>query len=257
MNGAPRFAFDVDDALRARGAGPEELLADIARQHPVWAHTFEFTNGVSTPGRDPSARKLAALHLPERLDGLTVIDIGAHEGYFAFQAEVRGAARVVAADDHAWTKPEADHLGHFRFMHTLLRSNVEERIIRVEAVSPQTVGVFDVVLFMGVLYHAQDPLAYLERVRSVTRGVAVIETLVDMLHVDEPCARLYPSRALHNTPTNWWAPNIGCLGVMLERAGFARWEYVSLYETNTVERILGFPAEGRLRSGRAVVHAFA
>lgn len=60
-------------------------------------------------------------------------------------------------------------------------------MVAVEDLSPETVGgPFDVVLFLGVLYHAPDPLGYLRNVRRVTGDVAVIETAVDLLDVAVP-----------------------------------------------------------------------
>lgn len=65
---------------------------------------------------------------------------------------------------------------------------------------PHGTGVLPVstVLFLGVLYHSPDPVGYLRRVRSVTREVAVIETVVDMLDVPVPALAFYQGRTMLN-----------------------------------------------------------
>lgn len=250
------FELNVSRHLRENTLSDEDLKAQIAARGDFWFHRFDFSNGVSTPGRDASAEKLHSLALPERLDGLSVIDIGAAEGYFAFQAEARGASSVVAADQFLWTWPGSNTLGNFRFVKDLLHSNVEERLIPVEDLSPSTVGTFDIALFLGVLYHAPNMVHYLERLRSVTKGMAVIETLVDLLDVDQPAAAFYPANTVNHDSSNWWGPNIACVESMLERVGFRRTTFVTLWECNSLGRYREEPAGGRLRSGRAIWHAF-
>ena len=79
---------------------PEELdfLKRYIAEQPEWFHQFTFDNGLSSPGRYPSLKKLHHLCLPQSLKGKTVIDIGAYEGFFSFHCEDRGADRVVACD---------------------------------------------------------------------------------------------------------------------------------------------------------------
>ena len=67
-----------------------------------WYHTIDLGGGVVTRGIDDSPFRLARLDLPQSLAGLTVLDIGAWDGFFSFEAERRGAARVVAADYFSW-----------------------------------------------------------------------------------------------------------------------------------------------------------
>jgi tRNA (mo5U34)-methyltransferase len=251
------YELDASRYLREKHMSKDDFQAEIANRSSSWFHRFDFTNGVSTPGRDPSAEKLRALALPDRLDALSVLDIGAYEGYFSFQAEARGAARVVAADKFVWTSPQSDALENFRFIKDLLGSHVEEKIVAVEDLSPKTNETFDVVLFLGVLYHAPNMMMYLERVRSVTKGMAVIETIVDMLDVDVPAAAFYAPHTLNNDASNYWGPNIACVDSMLERAGFERSHFVGIWEPNIIASLRGEDTHGHLKSGRAVWHAFA
>ena len=87
--------------------------------------------------------------------------------------------------------------------------------------SPERVGQFDVVFFLGVLYHLRHPLLALERIASVTRKLLILETVVDMVGIGRPAMAFYPGRELNNDPTNWWAPNLPALHGMLRDVGFA------------------------------------
>ena len=87
--------------------------------------------------------------------------------------------------------------------------------------SPERVGQFDVVFFLGVLYHLRHPLLALERIASVTRKLLILETVVDLVGIDRPAMAFYPGRELNSDPTNWWAPNLPALHGMLRDVGFA------------------------------------
>ena len=67
-----------------------------------WWHSIDLGDGVITPGIDDSPRKLHRLRLPQDLTGKSVLDIGAWDGFFSFEAERRGASRVLALDSYAW-----------------------------------------------------------------------------------------------------------------------------------------------------------
>ena len=68
-----------------------------------WYHRIDLGDGIVTPGVDPSPRKLERLRLPADLGGKTVLDVGAWDGFFSFEAERRGASRVLATDSYAWS----------------------------------------------------------------------------------------------------------------------------------------------------------
>jgi tRNA (mo5U34)-methyltransferase len=91
------------------------------------------------------------------------------------------------------------------------------------------------VLFLGVLYHLRHPLLALERVASVTREVAIVETEVDNLLVPWPSLAFYPDRELNNDPTNWFGPNARAVEGMLRAVGFKRIERV--WESSLPRRI--------------------
>ncbi|MHC4083278.1 MAG: methyltransferase domain-containing protein, partial [Planctomycetota bacterium] len=118
-----------------------------------WYHRIDLGDGVVTPGVDPSPQKLERLHLPEDLSGQTVLDVGAWDGFFSFEAERRGAARVLATDSYAWSGVDWGTKQGFELARARLGSTVQDMDVDVFDLSPQCVGVFDVTLFLGVLYH--------------------------------------------------------------------------------------------------------
>src|SRR5687767_7041136 len=73
-----------------------------------WYHNIDLGHGVVTPGVDNTPRKLKKLKFPESFKGKTVLDIGAFDGFFSFEAERRGAERVLATDCLVWEG------GHYR-----------------------------------------------------------------------------------------------------------------------------------------------
>jgi len=190
-----------------------------------WYHTIDLGQGVVTRGVDDTPERLARVHLPEDLSGKTVLDIGAWDGFFSFEAERRRASRVVACDYYAWhgvgwgTGRGKDG---FDLARTALNSKVEDVALDVMDLSPQTIGTFDVVFFLGVLYHLPNPLLALERVASVSRGLLILETVVDMVGLGRPAAAFYPGTELNNDPTNWWGPNHAAVRGMLSSVGFSR-----------------------------------
>jgi tRNA (mo5U34)-methyltransferase len=210
-----------------------------------WYHTIDLGHGVVTKGVDDTGLRLARIDLPESFAGSTVLDIGAWDGFFSFEAERRGASRVVAADYYSWhgvgwgTK---DGKAGFELARAALGSHVEDIGIDVMDLSPDRVGTFDVVLFLGVLYHLPHPLLALERVASVTRDLLVLETVVDMVGFRRPAMALYRSRELNNDPTNWWGPNVPAVESMLRTVGFGR-----------VRTVSSLPSLS-YRAARAIVH---
>jgi tRNA (mo5U34)-methyltransferase len=203
-----------------------------------WFHRIDLGQGVITPGKDDSPRKLAHVDMPADLTGWTVIDVGAFDGFFSFEAERRGATRVLATDHFIWRNGRWTKRG-FDLAHEALESRVESRDIPVEQLSPETVGTFDLVLFLGVLYHAEDPLRYLRLMRAICRRQLIVETHVDALDYPRPAMVYYPGATLNNDPTNFWGPNPAAVVEMLKEVGFARIDV----------RPCTWP-------GRLVVHAF-
>jgi tRNA (mo5U34)-methyltransferase len=211
-----------------------------------WYHSIDLGHGVVTKGINDSPAQLLRIGLPDDLSGKSVLDIGAWDGFYSFEAERRKASRVVAADHYAWHGTgwgTGEGKAGFELARRALNSRVEDVDIDVMDLSPERIGTFDVVLFLGVLYHLPDPLAALTRVASVAADMLILETVTDMIGIRRPAAAFYPARELNDDPTNWWGPNHAAVEGMLRAVGFTRAQAL------TPERSAPY------RAARAVWHA--
>lgn len=196
-----------------------------------WYHVIEVAPGIRTPGRYDPRPWLDAMGFPSDFTGKTVLDVGSYDGFFAFEAERRGAERVLATDRHP-----AAHCG-FATARELLGSRVEYAITSVYDLSREIHGTFDVVLFPGVLYHLRHPVLALDKIHAVCKEYAFVETHVlddDLIHRGEhhrlaslhpmlaetPLLQFYPGEELNGDSSNWVAPNVACLEAMLATSGF-------------------------------------
>ena len=227
---------------------PEYIREEIAKV--TWYHRIDLGHGIVTPGSDDTVNRMAMIGLPNDLCGLTVLDIGAWDGAFSFEAERRGASRVVAVDSFCWSGTGWGTKDGFDCARRLLGSKVKDYELEVLELSPNNVGRFDLVLFLGVLYHIKHPLLALERVASVSRSHLILWTQVDLADLDRPAMAYYPEKELNDDPTNWWGPNPLAVESMLKTVGFNRVEMIySWFPTsNTVESF-------RSR-GNAIFHAW-
>jgi len=199
----------------------EVLQAEIAKI-PFWYHRIDLGDGIVTPGRADTKWGQTGdfIGMPSSLSGKTVLDIGAWDGFYSFEAERRGAKRVLATDQFAWTTPEAK--AGFTLARRALKSTVEDMNVDVMDLSAERVGVFDVVMFLGVLYHMRHPMLAMEKVASVTGGQLIVETHVDLLDVTRPAMAFYPGSELSGDATNWCGPNPAMVLAMLQVAGFRK-----------------------------------
>jgi tRNA (mo5U34)-methyltransferase len=203
----------------------EQLKSEVARIR--WFHTIPLGHGIVTPGVDRSSERLATFGLPEDLRGRTVLDIGAWDGFCSFEAERRGASRVLATDSYSWSGEGWGSKAGFELARTVLGSTVEDKEIDVLDLSPDAVGVFDLVLFLGVLYHMRHPLLALERVAGVTGEQLILDTHADLLRQRRPAMAFYSDDELADDPTNWGGPNPAALNAMLRDVGFGSVEVVA------------------------------
>ena len=195
-----------------------------------WVHRITLPDGRVTPGDWDTGTAVRRLQLPDDLSGKAVLDVGAWDGLYSFEAERRGAKRVLATDHFCWSGEGWGSRSGFDLAHRLLGSKVEARDIDIPDLSPESVGTFDVVLFLGVLYHLKEPLAALERVASVTGGMLILETLADLTFMRQPAWSFHGGRsqpfALYRhwrrDPTTWFAPNEAAVVTMLEHVGFKK-----------------------------------
>jgi len=239
--------------------GLDELRSEVAKIS--WYHSIDLGNGIVTPGREreSTASRLEKLKIPEQLRGLSVLDVGAWDGFFSFEAERRGAKRVLATD--VWT---TESKRGFELARRALGSHVEDMTIDVFDLTPERVGVFDLVLFLGVLYHLRHPLLALERIFSVTSNHLILETHVDMGWNNRPGMVFYPNAELYHDPSNWWGPNPAAVISMLKSVGFKRVELVSKYHSQLfmlgaafyLKIRYGTPFLPTVQQNRMVFHAY-
>ncbi len=181
-----------------------------------WYHSIELPDGQVVQGIlgiDALKARLDAYPIPAGLTGKRVLDVGAWTGWCSFEMERRGAA-VVAVD--------CVEFEEFREAHRMLGSRVDYRILDVEELTPESVGLFDYVLFFGVLYHLRNPLLGLEKICALTRDTAFVETFVTG-DGDAPCVlEFYETDELGGQIDNWFGPSVACAEALCRAAGFAR-----------------------------------
>lgn len=231
---------------------------------PFWFHSIDCGDGVVTPGQKSGevlAHEWEHMRLPD-LRGKTVLDVGAWDGWFSFQAERLGARRVLALDHYIWSMnvaaqqayfrrcvekgiaPKPYHLipGHwqpgalpgksgFDAAHKMLESGVEQIVADFMSCDLVNLGRFDIVFLLGVLYHLEEPFTCLKRLRLVTGEIAVIETAAIYVPGREDVALLefYEGDELSHDIGNWFAPNLKGLEGMCRAAGFRSVEITSPY----------------------------
>lgn len=228
----------------------EQLKQDVAAIR--WWHSIDLGDGVVTPGPDPTALRLPELGIPSDLTGQSVLDIGAWDGFFSFEAERRGAQRVLATDSFCWDGGGWGTKAGFELARRALNSKVDDLSIDPLDLTPERVGTFDVVLFFGVLYHMRHPLLALERLFSVTRGLAVVNTHVDFTAIERPAIAFYQGNELNNDSTNWCGPNPAAVVAMLHAVGFRDVQIVSRWSAR--ETYLS-DMNGPTIPGHVTVHA--
>ena len=214
----------------------EQVRQEVSRIG-AWYHCLDFGNGIVTPGYSATKWGVSGdfVGIPPSLEGKSVLDIGAWDGFYSFEAERRGARRVLATDSYVWKKQKAG----FQLARRVLESKVEDQDIDVLDLSPERVGTFDVVLFLGVLYHMRHPLLAMERVASVTKDHLILETHVDMLDEPRPAMAFYPEGELNGDTSNWCGPNPLMVLAMLKTVGFSRTEiYAGPFKMATSTRML-------------------
>ena len=229
------LSLQSDTYPRLRITDPDEIRRLIA-EHGRWWHEIELAPGIVTPGDDSNRMKLPildSLGFARDMKGKRALDIGCSDGFFSFEMERRGA-QVVAID----FVPEA--YSGFATARKILDSKVEYRMENVYNLAPETFGAFDIVLFLGVLYHLRKPMAALDAIRSVMKpggqlfvGTMMIDeyfllpdgsvsTLdeVNPLLKSVPLWQAYPGGSLNGDFTNCFAPNRRALEAALDEAQF-------------------------------------
>jgi tRNA (mo5U34)-methyltransferase len=222
--------------MNSHQLSPAEISERVQALGP-WFHNLNL-NGVSTApghylGDYPSVKwRRFADAIPQDLTGLSVLDIGCNAGFYALEMKRRNAARVLGLDS------DDEYLEQARFAAEVSGLDVEFRRMSVYDVGALGER-FDIVLFLGVLYHLRHPLLALDLIhdqvagdllvfQSMQRGSSEIEPVEQnydfwtFAQFDEPG---YPKmhfveHRYADDWTNWWIPNRACVEAMLRSAGF-------------------------------------
>jgi len=206
-----------------------------------WFHKFEVLPGVTTDGSSDMLERVQYFPIPEDLRGKRVLDIGCADGFFTFLAEERGA-EVVAVD--AWPRP-----GFFA-AHQIRQSKAEFYHISVEEISPEKLGMFDIVFFFGVYYHLKNPIQAIENIARLTTDYALIESamLPDYTSKWGAISQFHEHDQYNNDATNWWVPNELALIQTIRSAGFPLVEFVCRYHNTRgiVRAVKGPLAAGKM-----------
>jgi tRNA (mo5U34)-methyltransferase len=203
-----------------------------------WFHNLDLRGVQTAPehflGDYPNVKWQKFAHaVPDDLSGKSVLDVGCNAGFYSIEMKKRGAARVVGVDS------DETYLDQGRFAAEVSGfPDIEFRNLSVYDVG--TLGQrFDVVIFMGVLYHLRHPLLALDTLydaavadllvfQSMQRGSGELMDLADDYPFWETAvfdAGAYPKmhfveKRYADDPTNWWIPNRACVEAMLRSAGF-------------------------------------
>ena len=202
-----------------------------------WFHNLDL-NGVRTApdhflGDFPAVKwRRFAGALPD-LAGKSVLDIGCNGGFYSIAIKQRGARRVVGIDS------DEGYLAQARFAADICGIDIEFRQLSVYDVA-ELGERFDIVLFMGVLYHLRHPLLALDLIhehvagdtlvfQSMQRGSDELEPVAEDYDFEAPPPFEHPGfpklhfieHSFADDPTNWWIPNRACAEAMLRASGFA------------------------------------
>jgi tRNA (mo5U34)-methyltransferase len=203
-----------------------------------WFQNFNLHGRQTAPGHFlgdyPAVKWRKFAHaIPKDLSGKTVLDIGCNAGFYSVEMKRRGAARVLGVDyDEAY-------LAQARFVAETLGVDVEFRRLSVYDMA-QLHERFDVVFFMGVLYHLRHPLLALDLIHEhVARDLFVFQSMqrgseqtvrfaddydfwqTEVFERPEFPRMYFIEKKYAGDPTNWWIPNRACVEAMLRSSGFA------------------------------------
>jgi len=228
-----------------------QRVADI----PYWYHKIELPDGIVTPGWAPI--DAAKYGIPDDLTGKRVLDIGAWDGHWTWEALKRGAKEVVAIDDFSDNlgsltpeqRPKWETFDLCREAFGFVRCDVDPkdnqplmywhndknqwvRRIEMSVYDIEQLGRFDVVFFFGTLYHLKHPLKALEIISEICDGEIYIESAIcdnfspyrgglDKGYPNnDMVTEFYPTDQYGSNKNNWWVPTLQCLGNMVESVGF-------------------------------------
>ncbi len=225
-------------AAQAAQPIPADDIAAAIAALPYWYHRIELPGGIVTPGWAPINRDQYGI--PADLSGARVLDVGAWDGFWTFEALKRGAREVVAIDDFSdylgaldqRSRPGWQTFDLCRDALGLDHATCRRIEMSVYDLTEAVLGRFDVVFCFGVLYHLRHPLLALDRLAAICDQEIYIESAIlddfspyrggfgQGYPGGQMVMEFYPDRQYGNNDTNWWVPSLHCLGHMTRSAGF-------------------------------------
>ena len=227
-----------DDASPLGRAPSREEVEQRVRELGPWFHNMTIGGVQTAPdhflGDYPNVKFQGFAHaLPADMTGKSVLDIGTNGGFYAMEMKRRGADRVLAVDS------DDDYLAQARFAAQVEGHDIDFRVLDVYDVAALGEQ-FDLVIFMGVLYHLRHPLLALDLIREyAARDLLLYQSLQrGSDEIAQPKADYdFAEQAMFDEPgwpkmhfieqsyshdwTNWWAPNRAASAAMLRAAGFS------------------------------------
>jgi tRNA (mo5U34)-methyltransferase len=240
---AQKSARQASAAMAPEPIDPD--LAELARQVAgvTWYQSIDLGRGFVTPGFYDHRPILERYSLPERLDGMRVLDVATFDGFWAFEFERRGAAEILALDVDCMSDIDlpfrrralaseeelAAPFGQgFSIAHAARRSRVQHVSCNVYDLTPERFGRFDFVHVGDLLLHLRDPALALSRIRNVTSRYAFISDVIypDLDRFDDQPIMQYDGGAGENI---WWRFGARALRRMIEDAGFDQVEELNRF----------------------------
>jgi len=230
----------------------QEMAARIAELAP-WFYPFDLGHGLRTESAIPPevtgifetrlemVNQVVERRFGPRLPEITCLDVGCHEGFYTAAMARKGMRRVVGMDVREMNLRKA------RFVADAFGlANASFFEGNCEQLRAEEIGQFDLTLFLGVLYHLENPMLCLRNIAGVTRELCVVETQVidevegstewgarewtrpyqGVLAVIDESGEFYAdNRETGSTPLAL-APSPKALLFMLKQAGFRQAEIV-------------------------------
>jgi tRNA (mo5U34)-methyltransferase len=211
----------------------------------TWYHTLELGPGETTEGIFDLRSYVKHYDLPERMDGMKVLEVGTWDGFWAFEMERRGA-QVVALDldderDLDWpprrrpdTFPDVKRGQGFAIAHEILGSSVERVNCSIYHALPEDLGTFDMVFCGSVLIHLRDQMLALERIANLCTGTFITAEEYDKRAnlIPFPVSRFLADR---DKAVVFWLPSIRTWKRMMYAAGFDTIEERSRFKMQATE----------------------
>jgi len=274
----------VSDASPISQAPPDSVHSDpVAAEiwervsRLGWYHTIDLGHGVATPGFIDNRPTVHRFGIPDDLTGMRCLDIGTYDGFWSFEFERRGASEVVGIDVdspiehdlprlvkrqlieqaaredlHASYNRRLSQVGMqiqgdgWRLAAEILGSKARRESLDVYDLSPERLGMFDVVFISQLLLRLRDPQTIIENMFSVCRGIAIIGEPYD------PDLEAFPraASAFYGTDDDagvWWCHSIKSMRKMMKVAGF-----------DPVEEVARFPVVNRVgRFDKVILKGYA